>query len=423
MRIFLWEYPLSVVAKLSSKQIKSWLENETGSVFIPVHSKAQKLADEMRKALRGLAEASKMLLDNSGKEVDKKSEKTFRRARALNKLARLFVERIQRIKVPEEISYDDFNELVQETQKALLVIDVDIRNWFPRISPFFIIDRRKFQISFERTKETLKDLSNFLNKEYVKTKTLEETYQLADKLLTLEQQLADYETQKMKSRDAKLSVEKEITGMQQEIAELKSKGSLNLINRVDAEIQALDTELKHSLQHLQKPFIKLQSLALRGGGSGLMQEESAKLSQYLEDPFDAFVMEQTGYPLLRAILEKLDRSMSEKLNLKPEKERKAKQAIDSILHQNFLADLHQKCLDAAARKKQLLASVEVAEEQANLSKLQEHLETLERKKKVMESEEAVAERAYGETLEKIRNAKRGIEKNVFDFMDRKISVE
>ena len=414
---------MSESPKLSPKEVKRWLESETGSVFVPVQTKAQKLADEMRKSLRDLSEVSRMLLDNSGKEADKKSEKTFRRARALNKLARLFVERMQRIRVPEKVSYDSFSHLVQETQKALLVTEVDVRNWFPRISPFFIIDRRKFQIVLERTKETLKDLNNFLNKEYVKAKTLEETYQLADKLLALEQQLADYEAQKMKTRNANVSVEKEVAGMQQEIVALKSKGSLNLLNQVDAEIEALNTELKHSLQHLQKPFIKLQSLALRGGGSGLMQEESAKLSQYLENPFEAFVTEQTGYPLLRAILEKLDRSMSEKLNLKPEKQRKAKQAIDSILHQNLLANLHHKCLGAAARKKQLLVSAEVAEVQANLSKLREHLETLERKKKVMESEEAVAGQAYGETLERIRNAKSGIEKNVFDFMDRKITVE
>lgn len=414
---------MSSVVKLSSEQIKTWLEGQAGSVFNPVHAKAQRLLGEIRKALQKLQESSKMLLDNSAKEAEKKSEKTFRRARALNRLARLFVERTQRIEIPDKASYAGLTGLLEETRKVLLVIEVDIRNWFPRISPFFILDRRKFQITFERTKETLKEADSFVTKEYVKTKTLEETFQLADKLQSLEEQLTSLENGTSKTEGERASIEKEIAEAQQEIAELKSKGSLNELSGMNSEIEALSGELKQSLQHLQKPFIKLQSLALRGGGSGLMQEESTKLNQYLENPFEAFVTEQNGYPLLKAILEKLDLSMSEKLNLKPEKERKAKQALDSILRQNSLTILHRKCLDASARKKQLLASAEVAEVQASLSKLQEHLEMLERKKKIAESEASVAKRTHNETLEKIRNSKSTIEKNVSDFMDKKIQVE
>ena len=392
-------------------------------MFNPVHAKAQRLLDEMRKSLQSLQESSKMLLDNSAKEAEKKSEKTFRRARALNKLARLFVERTQRIEIPDKASYAGLTGLLEETRKVLLVIEVDIRNWFPRISPFFILDRRKFQITFERTKETLKEVDSFVTKEYVKTRTLEETFQLADKLQSLEEQLASFKNETLKTEGERASIEKEIAEAQQEIAGLKSKGSLNELSSMDREMEALSGELKQSLQHLQKPFIKLQSLALHGGGSGLMQEESTKLNQYLENPFEAFVTEQNGYPLLKAILEKLDRSMSEKLNLKPEKERKAKQALDSILRQNSLMILHRKCFDASARKKQLLTSAEMAEVQASLLKLQEHLEMLERKKKIVESVASVAKRTYNETLEKIRNSKTTIEKNVFDFMDKKIQVE
>ncbi len=414
---------MSDLVKLSSKNVKRWLEDETGSVFVPVHAKAQKLVGEMSKELDGLRDSCKMLLDNSGKEIEKRNEKTFKRARALNKLARLFLERVQHVKIPEVVSYNSFHELVQEMQKVLLVIEVDIRNWFPRISPFFILDRRRFLTVFERNKETAKELNSFLTKEYVKTKTLEETLQLADKLLTLEQQSAACQEQKGKAEGGKRSIEGEITETQQEVTALRSKGGLSQLTQINAEIDALCMELKHDLQHLQKPFVKLQSLALHGGGSGLVQDESAKLNQYLEDLFEAFAAEATGYPVLKAILEKLESSMPDKLNLKPEKERKARQAIDSIFKQNSLASLHQKCAEASTRKKQLSASAEVTAIQADLSKLQERIETLERKKKVAESEATVAERAYNEAMEKIRNTKSGIEKNVSGFMGKKIHVE
>lgn len=414
---------MSVAAKLSSKDVKRWLENQTDSMFVPVHNKARKLVDEMRKALADLQELSKMLLDNSAKEVEKRNEKTFRRARALNRLARLFLERVQRVNVPETVTYDSVSHLVQETQKVVFVIDVDIQNWFPRISPFFIMDRRKFQVIFEKTKSALKELNGFLTKEYVKTKTLEETFQLGDKLLALEQEAASFKEKKVKAENEQGTLGSEIFAATQEGAALKSKGGLSQLAQTETEIEALNVELRNGLQHLQKPFIKLQALAVHGGGSGLMKDEAVKLDQYLASPLEAFATEQAGYPVLKAILEKLDNSMSDKLNLKPEKERKAKQAIDAILRGNSLASLQLRCSDALTRREQLLASAEVTATQTELARLNERTEALERRKKIAESEATVADRGYRETLDKIRAAKSSIEKNVFDFTTQKIVVE
>ena len=78
--------------------------------------------------------------------------RVYNRARALNKLARLFLDRIRKVNVPDQVSYDNLSKFAQETQKAFLVTDIDIKNWFPRISPFFIMDRRKFLAVHEKAK-------------------------------------------------------------------------------------------------------------------------------------------------------------------------------------------------------------------------------------------------------------------------------
>jgi hypothetical protein len=415
---------VSDVLKLSSGELKGWLEKETSSIFIPVHAKAQKLLDEMRKSLESLTESSKMLLDNSGKEIEKRNMKTYGRARALNKLSRLFLDRMRQIKVPDEISYDSFQDFVQETQRAFLVTEVDIRNWFPRISPFFILDRRKFLTVFEKAKESLKELNIFLTKEYVKTKSLEETFQLIDKLQALQEQLAKLGEQRKSVEVEKASIEEEISGTQKKMTELKSKGGIGQLSQLDLEIEALNVELKHSLQHLQKPFIKLQSLALHGEGSGLTPEEINKLNQYLENPLEAFCTEDASYPLLRQILQKLANSITGgKLKLKPDKMRKAEQAINNILDKNSLASLHQKCIEMMIRKKQLSASAEVAETRSGLLKLQEHTEKLEQKRRILDSEESMLEQTFNGTLEKIRNHKNQIEKNIFDFVGKRVHIE
>jgi len=419
---FLWGSSLSDALNFSSGEVKDWLERETSSIFVPVHEKAQKLLNVMKKTLEKITDICGMLLENSRKEIEKRNMKTYRRARALNKLARLFLERIEQIEVPDKVSYDNFKDFVQETRKALIVTEVDIRNWFPRISPFFIMDRRKFQGVFEKAKESLKELQNFLTKEYVKTKTLEETFQLIDNLLTLEEQLTDLKTQKRKTETETVSIEGEIAETQQEITGLKNRDSLTQLSQIGVEIEKLSVEVKHSLRHLRKPFIKFQSQIFRKGG--LTPEELAKLNHYIESPLEAFATEEAGYPMLKQILKKLSGSMSGgKLKLKHDRKRKAEQAISRVLNKNSLDALHQKCRDTIVQKKQLSTSAETAKIKRNILELQEELKKQERKKKRVESEKNAIERNMKETLKRIHDQKKGIEENVFGFMNRKIIIK
>ncbi len=201
---------MSEALKFSTTSLKVWLERETKSIFVPVHTKAQRLFDDMRKALDNLQDVSKMLLENSGKEIEKRNMKTYGRARALNKLAKLFVDRLRQLKIPNKVTYESLEGFVKDVQKAFMVTEIDVRNYFPRISPFFILDRRKFLAVFEKAKEMLRELEGFVSKEYIKTKTLEDTFQLIDKLAALEKQLGELGDQKAKAEANRKLVENQI---------------------------------------------------------------------------------------------------------------------------------------------------------------------------------------------------------------------
>ena len=228
---------MSETAKFSSNEIKGWLENETHSTLTPVQSQAQKLRDDMRMAIQNVTDVSKMLLDNSAKEIERRNMRVYNRARAMNKLARLFLDRLKKVNAPDQVSYDNLNKFAQETQKAFMVTDIDIKNWFPRISPFFIMDRRRFLTVHEKAKMTLATLNDFLTKEYVKTKTLEETFQLINEMHALEKQLAEIEAEKASLKSERLPIEKEIAELEQKTAELKSKGPIDQLSLVDAELK------------------------------------------------------------------------------------------------------------------------------------------------------------------------------------------
>jgi len=409
--------------KFSSNKLKSWLENETSSILTPVHAQAQRLRDETRMTLQNLTDVSKMLLDNSAKEIEKRNMRVYNRARALNKLARLFLDRLKKLNAPDPVSYDSLNKFAQETQKVFLVTEIDIKNWFPRISPFFIMDRRKFLTIYEKAKLTLVALNDFLTKEYVKTKTLEETFQLINELHTLEKQLSEVAVQKEGLKNERLPIEKEIAELEQKAAELKSKGPIDQLHLVEAEVEALNNELRHELRHLQKPFIKMQALALQGGGAGLTPDELSKLSQYLEKPFEALATEEAGCPLLKQILQKLARLMDEnKLKLKADKARKAEQSLGDILNRDSLAGIYTRCIDAAARERQLLTSAKLDEIKRSLSLFQEQIEQLKARKLSVEAHEAVKEHEHSAIMDRIRNHNNAIEKNVYSSIGKKVQV-
>ena len=248
----------------SSSEVKRWLENQTSSVLTPVHAQAQKLRDDMNYSIQAVAEVSKQLFDASSKEIERRNMKVYNRARALNKLARLFLDRLKKLNPPEQVSYDSLSRYIQETKKVILVTDIDIRNWFPRISPFFIRDRRKFLAIYERAKQAYTALKDYVTKEYVKTKTLEEALHQINELQNIEEQLILLNDQKENFKNERIPLEQEIVQLEEEINELNIKGPIDKLNLVNREIKSLGNELKQSIRHLQKPFIKMQALATGG---------------------------------------------------------------------------------------------------------------------------------------------------------------
>jgi hypothetical protein len=410
--------------RLSSIELKGWLEKETGSVLTPVQAQAQKQREETRNALQNLTESSKMLLDTSQKEIEKRNMKVYNRARALNKLATLFVERIKKLKIPEQVSYDSLSTFANEAHKTLIVIEVDIKNWFPRISPFFIMDRRKFLPVFEKTKSTVNSLNDFVNKEYVKSKTLEKTWEIISEVQILEQQLKTVEEVKAKLQDDRICLEKEIIDLEKQASQVKGAATLEQLAQYEKEQDNLNSELKQALSHLQKPFLKMQALATFGGGGGITPDELKMIGLYMENPFEAISAETTGCPILYQILEKLSSFLKEdKLKLKPDKQRKAEETVNELLKTDFLAQFYNKSINLYKCKKQLLASSEMEEAKRCLAASSEQLEILKSRIGSIEIDERIKQNQHQEILEKIRALKKTIEQNVLSFMGKQIQIQ
>jgi hypothetical protein len=285
------------------------------------------------------------------------------------------------------------------------------------------MDRRKFLTVFEKAKQLYSALNDFITKEYIKTKTLEETFLLIDELQGIENQLSTIKEEKEDIKDERIPIEQEINELEEKIEELQSKGPIDKLNLVNMEIESLSNELKYAIRHLQKPFIKVQALSIQGGGAGLIPGELDKLNEYLQDPFNAFVSEKSGYPILKEILQKIEILLSEdKLKLKSDKARKAQQSIDDILKRSSLDKLQIRCVEMATNKEQLIASSKMDEIKRDLATIQDQVDLLKARKSSVEINEVVKVNAYKDTMDKMSNLKRTIEKNINNSVGVKVQL-
>jgi hypothetical protein len=414
---------LTDATQFTTLALKEWLEKETSTTLSPIQAQAKKFRDETNQAILALNEVCKSLLENSAKEIEKRNTNIYNRARALNKLAGIFIERLTKLPSPEQVTYDVLSKYNIEAQKTLIVTEVDVKNWFPKISPFFIMDRRKFLAVYEKTKQTFGTLNEFVTKEYVKTKTLQETIQMINDLQSLENKLSNLHAEVVNIKNERLPVEQKIAELEQKTRELKTAGPIDQLNLVTGDIGALNNELKNTLRHLQKPFIKMQALATSGGGGGVTPNELRMINLYLDDPFEALVIEELGYPVLRQVLEKLQVMLKEdKLKLKSDKARKAEQSSAEVLSKNLLDSVQEKSKVLSSQKSQLLASVHMDEIKQNISTFEDQASQLKARKASIEAHETVKNREYQDLQSEVNTRKRVVERNILASLAKTIHI-
>ena len=408
--------------EIKLEDVKEWLEAETISIVEPLKAEGRRLIDDVKAKIDEVLETSDKLLDDAEKEIAKGSRKTYRRAKVMNRLARNISDMIDEIIIPDEISQESLHRFCEELEKTLTKVGRERWKWFPVISPYFIIDRRRFDVALKRATDSLQELRSFSSEEYEKAKAVEDAFSAVDKLHQSLSELGEVEGHKKKMELRKRVLEKKITENQRRITAIQGQSEIVELVQINEKVEELKKEVKHSLRHLQKPFLKFQTL-VQSPSYSLFLDETKKLDEYLSDPFKALATEEEEYPMLKKILQKMDDAIAQgKLKLKKSRLRKAKDQIDNLVYNNALLSLHQSCKEVLSKKQQLSTSGRITESKNELAQIQENLKNLQKRKELLDSRGAVLEKKIKETSEKIENQKRELEKTVLDLTNKKAQV-
>ena len=413
---------MSDTLEIPLNAVKEWLDKETTSIVDPLKADAKKLLEDTRSKLEDLLETCDKLLDDAEKEIAKGNRKTYRRAKFLQKLAGKFADLIEEVTIPEEISGKTLNQTCEQIKKTLKTIGKERTKWFRAISPYFIMSRRRFDVALKRADDSFRNLTDFLSEEYAKAESAESVSSKVEELRQSLTELDESEKAKEARKQKKELLEKKIARNHQKLQAIQSKGEVVELSQINERIKELKGNVKRELRHLQKPFLKFQTL-VNSPGYSLFPEATKKLDEYLTNPFEALATEKEGYPLLRSILQKIEDVLDKKkLKLKPSRLRKAKDQIDSILNKTALLSLHQNCSEAFSKKNELSTSGTISESRDERAGLQNRVKDLQRQKRLLEARDARFEKQHKEARKRVEMQKEDLEKIVSDLSDKNVQI-
>jgi len=413
---------MSQPQKIQLSDAEEWVNRETAPLFEPLKDKAASLVKETQSRIDDAVQSSQKILENSEREMNKNTPKTYRFARNANKFAQNLTDLVKAITVPDNFSYDKLQELCSNLEKTVASLEQLRRGAYPYISPYFIFDRRRLDVSLKRLYDITKELRNFLTTKYTKIKIVEDAYSIVDRLFQTINETKQNQENMQSTEERRRILEKEVAETQQKIAQIESEAQLTELVKLNQRIEELRENVKHNLRYLQKPFFKLQSLS-RVGEVAVPLDEMNKLGDYLSDPYTALATEEDGYSTLKNILKRLDATLSQgKLKLKTTRIRKAQDQINSILSKDSLGQLQKDCKEVLSQKKQLLASETTTTLQNQLTQLQNQLKMLQKENELISSRNKALLDEQGKLQERTEYLRKELEKNILQLTNKNVQI-
>jgi len=412
---------ISTPADVQINEFKPWLEKETVDILRPLKEQGKKLVSKVKERLDDARDACGKLEEEGCKQLDK--GKAVRKAKLTQKLTRYFLKQFDKIIVTDEPSFNELTKLHKDLEKVVSSIMRERSLWFPRISPLFIIARKRVDFAFARLAGSVSELGAFLSTDFSKAETVENLFSEIDETMRLLEGLDTYEERKKMIETKVESIRRQIEEGEERVESMRKSTELGDLARTRSRTEELRKQVKYELRHLQKPLAKFANLT-RGPGYALSSEEVDKLGKYLENPFAALATETPGCPILKSILRKVGRAMDEgKLKLKTSRLRKGREKIDEILGKEVLNELHQSCVQVYSTRQQLVSSEKTKAAQQESMQMQRKLKEMRKRKEAGEARLRALEKQHSGLQEKVHGQKKSIEKLVYDVLQRNVNVK
>jgi hypothetical protein len=341
--------------KIRIEEYDNWLEQELQKALRPTKNKAGKLSDDARRALdeaRSFFEELSRKAD--GNLTTKKDPISYRAARVVGRVARDANSSIEKIQIPQEVSWDSYKVLRDNLSNTARSLRESKNNTQREVHGLYLLDMLSFSGIVERIAKVGDKTSQFLegdgeNLQRAKTLTgiVETIHQIGVQLDEKKKESVELE----RTRERLSSAVKELSN---EMEKITSNDSLKQVLEIEKELRKESREFRtDTLTHLRRPLRKLRDLSQRGE-IALRSEEREALGEYIQSPYRSFLSRNSG-PYLTPILTNLKSAMdSGKMGFSHRKTTRVVVQLDQLTTTEHLAEKQSKGRSLLGQRQRLL---------------------------------------------------------------------
>jgi hypothetical protein len=331
------------------------LVQELEKALRPTKNKAGKLSDDARHAIdEARSFFEELSLKADGNLATKKDPISYRAARVVGRVARDAISSMEKIQIPQEVSWDSYKVLRDSLSSTARSLKESRNNTQREIHGLYLLDMLSFSGIVERIAKVGEKISQFLEGD---GENLQRAKILTGIVDTIQQTRLELEEKKKetveleRTRESFSSAVKELSS---EMEKITSNDSLKQVLEIEKELRKESREFRSdTLTHLRRPLRKLRDLSQRGE-IALRSEEREALGEYIESPYRSFLSRSSG-PYLTPILTNLKSALdSGKMGLSHRKTTRIVVQLDQLTTTEHLTQKQSKGRALLGQRQRLL---------------------------------------------------------------------
>jgi len=341
--------------KIRIEEYDNWLAQELEKALRPTKNKAGKLSEDARRAL----DEARSFFEELARKADgnlttKKDPISHRAARVVGRVARDALSNLEKIQIPQEVSWDSYKVLRDNLSSTARSLRENRSSTQREIHGLYLLDMLSFSGIIERIAKVGEKISQFLegdgeNLQRAKTLTgiVETIHQIGEQLEEKKKESGELE----RTREGLSSTVKQLSS---ELEKITSNDSLKQVLEIEKELRKESREFRtDTLTHLRRPLRKLRDLSQRGE-IALRSEEREALGEYIQSPYRSFLSRNSG-PYLTPILTNLKSALdSGKMGFSHRKTTRVVVQLGQLTTTEHLAEKQSKGRNLLGQRQRLL---------------------------------------------------------------------
>ena len=341
--------------KIRIDEYDNWLDKELEKALRPTRSKAGRLSDDARRALdeaRGFFEELSRKAD--GNLATKKDPISYRAARVVGRVAREGVSGIEKIQIPQEVSWDSFKVLRDNLANTARSLRESRNNTQREIHGLYLLDMLSFSGVVERIAKVGEKISNFLEGDGENLQRAKTLTSIVETIHQVGLQLDEKRKESIELERTREGLSSTVRELSSELEKITSNDSLKQVLEIEKELRKESREFRtDTLTHLRRPLRKLRDLSQRGE-IALRSEEREALGEYIQSPYRSFLSRNSG-PYLTPILTNLKSALdSGKMGLSHRKTTRVVVQLDQLTTTEHLSQKQSKGRNLLGQRQRLL---------------------------------------------------------------------